>query len=192
MSERDGAPAAWGWYKRSHPHDTSGGREGIAEGSACAMIITMTDPDIERGRPDEAAVSRSADRDGRRPGRRFGRLGMLAGACAALPVLLGPNLNVAHQVEIADHLIPAVVVLAVSAMVLAMNRTAPVSGVVVLASGLVVALAGLWMVATHLPLVAQGARHQAPWAATTYHTGSAVLVLALGLVWTGASLAEVA
>jgi len=117
-------------------------------------------------------------------------IGPVVSTCAALPVELGPHLDVAHRVEIADHLIPALVVLAVSASVLVMTRRASVPGFAMLAAGLVVTLAGLWMVATHLPLVAQAGRHDAPLGATIYHSASAVLVLVLGLVWTTVSWAD--
>jgi len=117
-------------------------------------------------------------------------IGLVVSACATLPVQLGPHLDVAHRVEVADHLIPGLVSLAVSATVLVMTRRAPVPGFAMLAAGLVVTLAGLWMVATHLPLVAQAGRHDAPWGATIYHSASAVLVLVFGLVWTTASWAD--
>ena len=49
-----------------------------------------------------------------------------------------------------------------------------------------VLLAGLWMVATHFPLVAQtmrGGPEAASWAATIYHTSSALAAFGLGLLW---------
>jgi hypothetical protein len=78
----------------------------------------------------------------------------------------------------------------VSAAVLGVSRAAPVSGFAMLAAGLVVVLAGLWMAATHVPLVAQAARHDAPWGATIYHSASAALVLTFGLVWTASAWAD--
>ncbi|MGI8775892.1 MAG: hypothetical protein ACR2LJ_00535 [Acidimicrobiales bacterium] len=125
------------------------------------------------------------------PGRLLLVFGLLVGVCANLPVLVGPHLGVAHKVEIADHLIPGVVVLAVSVTGLVVSRSGQPSGVVVFAAGLVITLAGLWMVLTHLPLVAQATRHDAPWGATLYHTTSAVLVFAFGLAWTKTSWARV-
>ncbi len=110
--------------------------------------------------------------------------GLVVGACATLPVLVGPQLDVAYDVEIADHLIPGLVILAVSAVVLLVARSVSVSGSYLLAAGLVVDLAALWMVATHLPLVAQAVRGDAPWGATIYHSASAVLMLGLGIGWT--------
>ncbi len=120
----------------------------------------------------------------------FPVLGLVVGACATLPVLVGPQLATAHTVEVADHLVPGLVVLSVSAVVLAIGRSRPVSGVVMLSGGMVISLAGLWMVATHVPLVAQAARHDAPWGGTMYHSASAVMVLAFGLAWTWGSWAD--
>jgi len=117
-------------------------------------------------------------------------LGLVVGVCATVPVLVGPTLAVTHPVELADHLIPGLVVLAVSATVLLVTRSTPLPGIAMLAAGLVITLAGLWMVATHLPLVAQAARHEAPWGATIYHSASGALVLAFGLAWTQAFWAD--
>jgi len=38
-----------------------------------------------------------------------------------------------------------------------------------LPAGLVVTLAGIWMTMTHVPLVAQASRGEAPWAGTLFH-----------------------
>jgi len=102
----------------------------------------------------------------------FPVLGLVVGACATLPVLVGPQLATAPMVE------------------LAMSRSRPVSGVVMLSAGMVISLAGLWMMATHIPLVAQAARHDAPWGGTVYHSASAVMVLAFGVAWTWGSWSD--
>lgn len=147
--------------------------------------------DAEDRRSGEVAPT--VEPGGDKRGRRLSASGLLVGACATLPVLVGPHLGVAHRVEIADHLVPGGVVLAVSVSMLGLvvSRSAQMSGVLMFAAGLVVTLAGLWMVLTHLPLLAQAARHDAPWGATIYHTASAVLVLAFGLTWTKMSWARV-
>jgi hypothetical protein len=56
-----------------------------------------------------------------------------------------------------------------------------------------VLLAGLWMMATHIPLVAQTARggdDAGTWAATIYHFSSALAVFGLGLLWATATWSE--
>ena len=40
------------------------------------------------------------------------------------------------------------------------------------------------MTATHLPLMLQATRAEAPWDATIYHSVPGLAVLALGVVWT--------
>jgi len=117
-------------------------------------------------------------------------LGLVVGACATLPALVGPELATADAAEIADHLVPGLVVVVVSAVALVVGgRSSRDSSVVPLAAGLVISLAGLWTVATHVPLVAQATRHEAPWGATIFHSASAVMVLAFGLAWAWASWA---
>lgn len=122
--------------------------------------------------------------------RRLSVVGVIVGACAMLPPYVGPRLATAHRVEVADHLVPGLVVLAVSGIVLVATRRGPVPGTPMLLGGLVVVLAGLWMTSTHVPLVAQAARHEAPWGTTIYHCAMAVMVLTFGLVWTKASWAD--
>ncbi len=129
------------------------------------------------------------DRASRRRAPLLPVLGLVVGACATLPALVGPELATADAAEIADHLVPGLVVLAVSAVALVVGRSSRVSSVVPLAAGLVTSLAGLWMVATHVPLVAQATRHEAPWDATIFHGASAVMVLGVGLAWAWASWA---
>jgi hypothetical protein len=52
-------------------------------------------------------------------------------------------------------------------------------------AGLAICLAGLWMVATHIPLVAQAARAEpgVTWAATIWHSAAAAVVAVLGVIW---------
>ncbi len=108
--------------------------------------------------------------------------GLLAGAWALLPPYTGPALATADAVEFADHVVPGVAILAVSlAAALIARRGA--SGSLLFAAGLVVALAGFWMTATHLPLVLQAMRAEAPWGATIYHSLPGLAVLALGTLW---------
>lgn len=108
--------------------------------------------------------------------------GLLVGAWALLPPYTGPALNTAGRVEFADHVVPGVAVVAISALALAVSRRTDPDRIL-FAAGLGVILAGFWMTATHLPLVLQATRAQAPWGATVYHSLPGLAVLALGLVW---------
>lgn len=106
-------------------------------------------------------------------------VGLVVGMWAFLPVYTGPELNVAQRVEIADHLIPGLVVLAACAAAMALRLRATM----LLVAGMAVALAGFWMTATHLPLVVQATDGQVPWTSAIYHTLPGLAVLGVGLVW---------
>lgn len=108
--------------------------------------------------------------------------GLVIGLWAALPPYFGPELDTETRVEIVDHVVPSLFLMAASvvALVLARVRPAPAH---LLVAGFVVALAGIWMVATHVPLVAQAARHEVPAGAAAYHTAPGLAVVALGLGW---------
>ncbi len=108
--------------------------------------------------------------------------GFLVGAWALLPPYTGPALNTSARVEFADHVVPGVVVVAISTVALVLARR-PGAHRFLFAAGLAVVLAGFWMTATHLPLVLQATRAQAPWGATVYHSLPGLAVLVLGVTW---------
>ena len=109
---------------------------------------------------------------------------------ASLPQYSGPKLNVEAAKEVADHIIPAIVVLIASLVGIMAGRRAKGPGGARFIAGMAVLLAGLWMMATHLPLVAEAARDQAPWPATIYHTSAALAVFGLGLLWSTVTWSE--
>lgn len=113
--------------------------------------------------------------------RRLVAGGLIAGLWAIAPPLVGPQLLTARSVEIVDHVVPGVVVLVV-VVGLVVRRSA--SELVLFAGGLVVTLAGVWMVGTHVPLVAQAVGGQAGVAATVHHSLPPLATLALGVGWT--------
>ncbi len=109
-------------------------------------------------------------------------IGLFVGLWALLPKYVTPPLNTADTAEFADHVVPGILILAVSlACLLRRDREGP--SLLPLVAGMAVVLAGFWMVATHIPLVVQAFRGDAPWAGTIYHTTSAVAVFGLGLLW---------
>ena len=110
-------------------------------------------------------------------------LGMVVGLWALLPPYTGPHLNTEMRVEVADHVVPAVVLLLASAVAFLASRRPigpPSTGLV---CGLLVVLSGIWMTTTHVPLVAQASRDEVTTGAAAYHTAPGLVVLALGLVW---------
>lgn len=116
--------------------------------------------------------------------RRLPLLGLLLSGWAALPPFVGPRLAALGRAELADHVVPAFVLLAV-ALVALWATSRPDPGVIPMTCALVASLSGLWMVATHLPLVVQVARTGVvSWLAVAHHGLPGVAVLGLGLAWT--------
>ncbi|MDQ4071169.1 MAG: hypothetical protein M3203_17120 [Actinomycetota bacterium] len=109
---------------------------------------------------------------------------------ASMPQWSGPQLNVEPAKEVVDHIVPAVVVLLASIVGIYASRRPQGPGALRFMAGMAVLLAGLWMMATHLPLVAQALRDEAPWPATIYHNSSALAVFGLGLLWSTVTWAE--
>lgn len=117
---------------------------------------------------------------------------MLVGVWALLPRYSGPALELGprgDQLEFVDHVVPGMVVIAISALALVLSRRFDIAAVL-FPAGLAIVLAGFWMVATHFPLVLQAMRDQAPWGATIYHSLPAVAVLVLGVAWSKAWYSE--
>lgn len=109
---------------------------------------------------------------------------------ASLPQWSGPKLNVEPAKEVADHIIPAIVVVLASVVGVLASRRARGPGALRFMAGMVVLLAGLWMMATHIPLLFQAMRDEAPWPATIYHNASAFAVFGLGLLWSTVTWSE--
>lgn len=92
-------------------------------------------------------------------------LGVLVGTWALLPRYGGPRLELGprgDQLEFVDHVVPGTLVIVVSLLALLIGRRATTMGPL-FGVGLVILVAGLWMDATHLPLVLQATRGEAPW-----------------------------
>lgn len=116
--------------------------------------------------------------------------GLFVAVWASLPKWSGPKLNVASSTEVADHVIPAIVILLASLVAIAAGRRAKGPGGTRFLAGMLVLLAGLWMMATHFPLLAEARRGDAPWPATIYHTSAALAVFGLGLLWATVTWSE--
>lgn len=113
-------------------------------------------------------------------------LGLAVAAWALLPPYSGPDLQTEMRVEIADHVVPSILMIVLSLAALVRRRRAGFGSAAssfMLLAGLGILLAGFWMVATHLPLVAQARRGEVPGGTAAYHTAPGVAVILLGLVW---------
>lgn len=109
---------------------------------------------------------------------------------ASLPKYSGPALNTSADAEFASHVLPTVVILLAAMVGVLAGRRPQGPGALRLIAGMTVLLAGVWMLATHLPLVAEAMSDEAPWPATIYHTSSALAVFGLGLLWSTVTWSE--
>lgn len=117
---------------------------------------------------------------GGRLAARLPWVGLAVAVWALLPPYTGPELNTEQRVEVADHVVPAVLMGALALAALVRGRR---GGAFPLVAGLGIALAGLWMTATHVPLVNQARSGQVTYGAAAWHTTPGLVVLALGAVW---------
>lgn len=112
--------------------------------------------------------------------------GLVIGVWALLPPYTGPSLDTETRVEVADHVVPSALLLALSVAALVVSWRGPPPGQFPLLAGFGVLLAGVWMTATHVPLVNQARSGQVTAAAAAFHTVPGLVVLALGAVWVAA------
>lgn len=120
-------------------------------------------------------------------------VGLGVAVWASLPQYSGPKLYVEASKEVADHIIPAILVFLACIVGILAGRRPQGPGALRLIAGMAVLLAGLWMMATHVPLLLQtirGGPDAASWPATIYHFASALAVFGLGLLWSTVTWAE--
>ena len=142
---------------------------------------------MAKGKPAPAAVTPAPGPD---LAKMLPVVGVGVALWASLPKYSGPALNTSADAEFASHVLPAVVVLLAAIVGILAGRRPQGPGALRLIAGMTVLLAGMWMLATHLPLVAQATRDEAPWPGTVYHTASALAVFGLGLLWSTVTWSE--
>ena len=113
-------------------------------------------------------------------------IGLVIGVWANLPpyIKIFGDLNVEDRVEIADHVLPGSVVLAVSVLGYFLLRSPTPSQMLLFVCGGLITLAGFWMVVTHVGLISQARQNIVPAGAVAWHGLPGVTVTLLGLVWT--------
>ena len=116
--------------------------------------------------------------------------GVAAGVLGMLPFFVTPELDTARSAEIADHVVPGLFVLVAVGAVLVGHRRGRLGGMTFLAAAVAILLAGIWMVSTHVPLLNQARRGEAPWAGSLYHSAAAFLVLGVGVAWTSSAWSQ--
>lgn len=113
-------------------------------------------------------------RTGTRTAVALASAGALAGAVPWLARPAGVDVGVRTAVEIADHLVPGLVIVA-GAVVLAAGA-APLPALLASAACL---LAAVWMAASHLPLLADAGDGVVPWGDALVHAVPGLVVAAL-------------
>jgi len=116
--------------------------------------------------------------------------GVLIGSWVAASIFVGPQLDLGPrrtELEFADHVLPGAVVIVIClAVVLALvvgKRFRPAAPSLLFYAGLGISLAGVWTTATHVPLILQAFRDQAPWPAALNYSIPAFLMLLFGIGW---------
>ncbi len=114
------------------------------------------------------------------PSGAFLAVALVVGVYAMAPGFYLDGLHVKMGAEVVDHVVPGLVVLALVFVAIRWGREVP--GLMLLA-GVGIILAGFWMTDTHVGLLRQGLRGQAPAGATAYHCSTAVVVDVVAVAW---------
>ena len=93
---------------------------------------------------------------------------------------VGLELAVSTRLEIVDHVVPGVIMLAGAAGLA--TRGAVPGGLVWLGAGAIAFLVGVWITATHVPLIPAALQGGAPWGAALLHLSTGPPILVSG-VW---------
>lgn len=116
-----------------------------------------------------------------RSGRGLPAVGIVVGVWALGAPYVGPQLGVAPRVELVDHVVPGLCVVALS--MFALTRAARRSPPTMFVIGLAVALAGAWVTATHVSLLARASRHEVSQLAAVHHALPGLAVVCVGAAW---------
>ena len=116
-------------------------------------------------------------------------LGML-GAVSILPPYVGPAVGlelegISGTVEVVDHVIPGLTVIAFSVVSLLLLRGGrPSDSLPVLFAMAMCMLAGLWETSSHVPLLLEAGEPGAPWGTVLLHSvlGPIILILSIALL----------
>ena len=101
-----------------------------------------------------------------------------------LAAALGLELDVPSRVEVVDHVVPGLVLVASGALLAFWARRGARGGVLPLVLASLAFLAGFWITATHVPLVLQAGDELSPWGSVLFHAtgGPPIVALALWLL----------
>ena len=120
---------------------------------------------------------------GTRPALVLAGLAAWAVAVPWLATALGLGLDVPARLEVVDHVVPGVVVVACAGILARWRRGEPGAGLGRLGACAVACLAGLWITATHLTLVPEAVDGVTAWGPALLHLSAGPPIAALAL-WT--------
>ncbi len=116
------------------------------------------------------------------PGVPLAALGAWAVVVPYLGAAIGLRLDVASKLEFVDHVVPGAVAVVSGALLASLRaRGGDASSRVWLGAAAVSFLAGLWVVSTHVPLLADAERGRADWGPTLLHNSAGLPILVLSL-----------
>jgi hypothetical protein len=95
--------------------------------------------------------------------------------------VLGLDLDVTDKVEVVDHVVPGMLVVACAIALLWLARRGGSGSLLSMGLACAIALAGMWITATHVPLLLDAGRGVVPWGTALFHTASGPVILALAL-----------
>jgi hypothetical protein len=109
-------------------------------------------------------------------------IGVWTVAVPSIGDALGLSVAVSGRVEIIDHIVPGALVAVGGLYLMRSARGRPLaSGRFTLRVSCVVFLAGMWVLATHLPLLADAATSDQAWDAAIWHAAGALPILVASL-----------
>lgn len=124
------------------------------------------------------------DASARAAARRAAALAVLGAWTIVVPYLgraVGFGVDVGSKVEVVDHLVPGAFVAMVATVLAARAWQGAPSGTIAPLGGGVCFLAGFWVLATHVPLLADAARGDEGWGAALWHASTAVPLVVISL-----------
>ena len=128
------------------------------------------------------ARMRRADPDEGRVAAVLAAIGAWNALVPYLGKALGLSVDVAATVEVVDHVLPGLAVLAAGWWLRMLARRGPWSASPQsLPAAIVCVLGGLWVVASHVPLLVDAADDQVDWGAAIWHSLAGLPIVVLGL-----------
>ncbi len=116
------------------------------------------------------------------PGVLLTALGAWAVVVPYLGPVIGLRLDVASKLEFVDHVLPGAVAMMGGALLVSLRaRGGDASSPLWLGAAAASFLAGLWVVSTHVPLLADADRGGAEWGPTLLHNSAGLPILLLSL-----------